>query len=78
MKFKKLSEINENAIQPTAETDLQLHDKELPIEDDSWSPNNSKELGSALKQLSEKIPNRIVAEFWAWAISKANNLSSEE
>lgn len=78
MKFKKLVNIVENAIEPSAEMDIQLHDKEFPIDDDSWSPNNNKELGSALKQLAEKVPNRIVSEFWAWAINKTNSLSSEE
>lgn len=77
MKSKiKVKQLKEFAVDPSAEVDIQVSSKQMPIEDESWSPRNTQELGHALKQLADILPERTAQDFWAWAIKKANDLSN--
>lgn len=57
------------------EADRQFADTDLPIGDDKWVPGNLKELGMAMKQLTEYIPEGQIGYFWPRVkslIDKAN------
>lgn len=49
-------------IQPSAET--QVADTELPVGDDKWRPGNLRELGMAMKQLAEHVPESQISFVW--------------
>ncbi len=55
--------------------DRQFSDTDLPVGDDKWTPGNLKELGMAMKQIAEYIPEGQIDFFWPrmkTLIDKAN------
>jgi hypothetical protein len=50
-------------ISPKSET--QVSDEELPINDPEWVPGNPHELGMAMRQLSEMVPESETEWFYA-------------
>lgn len=54
----------------------QVSDTDLPVGDDKWMPGNVRELGMAMKQLAEYIPEGQISFFWPRVktlIDKAND-----
>lgn len=49
-------------IQPS--TSRQVADTNLPVNDDDWCPQNLKELGMAMKQLAEHVPESQIKFLW--------------
>lgn len=45
-------------------TDTQVADTSLPVDDDDWAPGNLQQLGMALKQLAESVPEGQIGYFW--------------
>jgi len=50
-------------IQPAPET--QVSAIEVPINDNDWQPGNNQQLGWALKQMAEMVPESEIAWFYA-------------
>ncbi len=49
-------------IEPRTET--QVADSDLPVDDDEWTPGNLVQLGMAMKQLAERVPDSQIAYLW--------------
>lgn len=49
-------------VQPSTET--QVSDTDLPINDENWRPGNLKEMGMAMKQMAEHIPESQIGFVW--------------
>lgn len=45
-------------------TDEQVHDLSMPIEDKQWVPGNLQELGLAMKQMSDWVPDSEIKWFY--------------
>jgi hypothetical protein len=56
-------EMDSAVLDPKAET--QVSDETMPIEDRDWVPGNVAELGKAMKQLSQSIPESQFEWFYS-------------
>jgi len=43
---------------------IQVSDENMPIDDDSWIPGNNTELGRAMKQMSDMVPETQIEWFY--------------
>ena len=72
-------EMEPSIISPKSQT--QVSDTDLPIEDEKWSPGNLDELGRAMKQMAQRVPDTKVEWFYARLrnlINKAIDETDEE
>ncbi len=51
-----------NAIQPA--TERQVSDTTLPVSDEDWVPKHRKEMGMAMKQMADYIPDSQIKFVW--------------
>lgn len=56
------AEFSPSIIDPKSET--QVSDENMPIADSKWTPGNKSELGRALKQMADSVPDDKVE--WAY------------
>lgn len=49
-------------INPATET--QVADSDLPVDDDEWQPGNPAQMGLAMKQIAEQIPDGQIGYVW--------------
>lgn len=49
-------------IQPKTET--QVADSDLPVDDREWAPGNLVQLGMAMKQMAERVPDSQIGYIW--------------
>lgn len=45
-------------------SDIQVSDENLPIDDQEWIPGNNAELGRAMKQMAEMVPEGQIEWFY--------------
>lgn len=55
-------EFEPSIIQPKTET--QVADSDLPVDDKEWNPGNLVQLGMAMKQMAERVPDSQIPYIW--------------
>lgn len=66
-------------IEPSTVT--QVADSYLPVDDDEWRPGNLIQLGMAMKQLAERVPDSQIGYLWPRLrrlVEKANENIDDE
>ncbi len=46
-------------------SDIQVSDENMPIDDDEWIPGSPTELGRAMKQMSDHVPEEQIEWFYS-------------